>query len=343
MEALNMNNLLDAPENSDKAKYASWVTSVPVGLTFATLGLVGNTVSLIVWDRVARKTDVSGASIKYFKLLGVVNSCFLISYFLADTLQSCLPSLLQNYIFLSLYSYCFFPLFYYFNYATIWTMFAINIERYLICVRQIRLSNWTRMVLLIMMYIFGIILNVPNVFVYEPFLIQTSNTTTWTLHETQFSRSQANMDYKFWVHCFLICILPLLIMTILNISIFLSIRNSFKSIKNHLTATSHRMRQDRSVGITLFSVTLGFLVLLLWECIATCLWFRGFKKSDPAAWTAVNISFAVGKLAIVFHSSLNCMLYFITGSLFRSELRLLLTEKLMGKGRLTKLLSESNS
>eukprot|EP00092_Neocalanus_flemingeri_P076315 GFUD01094644.1.p1 GENE.GFUD01094644.1~~GFUD01094644.1.p1 ORF type:complete len:243 (+),score=50.73 GFUD01094644.1:36-731(+) len=231
MEALNMNNLLDAPENSDKAKYASWVTSVPVGLTFATLGLVGNTVSLIVWDRVARKTDVSGASIKYFKLLGVVNSCFLISYFLADTLQSCLPSLLQNYIFLSLYSYCFFPLFYYFNYATIWTMFAINIERYLICVRQIRLSNWTRMVLLIMMYIFGIIL----------------------------------------------------------------------------------------------------------------FWFRGFKKSDPAAWTAVNISFAVGKLAIVFHSSLNCMLYFITGSLFRSELRLLLTEKLMGKGRLTKLLSESNS
>merc|ERR1719186_1978066 len=199
------------------------------------MGMMGNTLSFLVWDRVARKTNGSTSSIMYFKLLGVVNFCFLVSYILADCLQSFLPSLLHNYIFLSLYSYCFFPLFYYFNYATIWTMFSITIDRYLTCVRHVRLSCWTRRVLLIVMYIFGIVLNIPNVFAYQPIQIQTQNETIWTLHETQFSKNQANMDYKFWVHCFLICIVPLVIMTILNLSIVKSIRESFKRIEHHLT------------------------------------------------------------------------------------------------------------
>eukprot|EP00092_Neocalanus_flemingeri_P056866 GFUD01067463.1.p1 GENE.GFUD01067463.1~~GFUD01067463.1.p1 ORF type:complete len:336 (-),score=33.94 GFUD01067463.1:130-1137(-) len=329
--SMDMINQGDYNVYEEKTHYANWVTSVPVGLTFATLGLMGNALSLIVWDRVARKTEVSNSNITSFKLLGVVNSCFLVSYLLADTLKSCVPSLLQNYTFLTLYSYCFFPMFFNLNFATIWTMFAINIERYLICVCQINLSNWTRTVLLINIFIFGSVLNIPNLFVYEPFLIETPNGTMWILHKTEFAKSQANIDYMFWVHCFLICILPLVIMAILNISLCKSIRDSFKRVKNHLSATSIRMRQDRSAHITLFTVTIFFLVLLLWECIASCLWFRGFLQSDPTGWTSVNISFAVGKLAIIIHCSLNCALYFASGSIFRSELCLLFTQGDGGK------------
>ena len=106
-----------------------------------------------------------------------------------------------------------------------------------------KLSILTRKVFLVVLYMFGMVLNIPNVFTFRPVLDKTSNESIWVLHETEFSKSQANFEYKFWIHCFLFCVLPLAIMIGLNVSIAKSIRESFNRIENHLSAVSTRTKQ----------------------------------------------------------------------------------------------------
>ena len=108
-----------------------------------------------------------------------------------------------------------------------------------------------------MLYIFGLVLNIPNVFTFRPDLDKTANGSIWMLQETEFSKSQANYEYKFWIHCFLICILPLAIMIVLNVRIAICIRESFSTIQNHLSAISTRTKQvglkpDTSLLIHIF-------------------------------------------------------------------------------------------
>jgi hypothetical protein len=149
-------------------------------------------------------------------------------------------------------------------------------------------SILTRKVLLIVLYMFGFVLKIPNLFTFRPVLDKTSNDSIWVLHETEFSKSQANYKYRFWIHCFLLCILPLVIMIVLNVSIAKSIRESFSKIENHVSAILTKTKQvgiesNTSMFIRIYFLNSGsqhqphtvfvtafFLVLLLWECIATC-------------------------------------------------------------------------
>ena len=125
--------------------------------------------------------------------------------------------------------------------------------RYLICTRNVKPSILTRKVFLVVLYIFGLVLNIPNVFTFRPDLDKTANGSIWVLQETEFSKSQANYEYKFWIHCFLICILPLAIMIVLNVRIAICIRKSFSMIQNHLSGVSTRTKQ---VGLKLTLVCL---------------------------------------------------------------------------------------
>lgn len=77
--------------------------------------------------------------------------------------------------------------------------------------------------------------------------------------------------------------------------------------------------------IMLLTVTISFLVLLAWQCITQCFWMLEYGKTpkDPnsSTWQIVDTSFAFAKLGVIINSSINWFFYCITSTMFRNEMR----------------------
>ena len=83
-----------------------------------------------------------------------------------------------------------------------------------------------------------------------------------------------------------------------------------------------QQREDQ-VTRTLLVVTISFLVLLAWQCVSKCLWISeiGRNETHNEMREKIDKAFAFCKLSIVVNSSMNCLLYCFTGSMFRNELK----------------------
>ena len=71
-------------------------------------------------------------------------------------------------------------------------------------------------------------------------------------------------------------------------------------------------------------MTVSFLILLASQCISQCLYMLEHGKlngEETDVWRLVDKSFAVAKLGVIVNSSINCLLYCITGSIFRMEIK----------------------
>jgi hypothetical protein len=85
-------------------------------------------------------------------------------------------------------------------------------------------------------------------------------------------------------------------------------------------AVRGRVRQDRRLTITLLTVTTAFLILLLWQCFAQCFHKLHNDDKDQMMRNLAISFYAFGKLGVVVNSSIHCLLYFLSGSLYRREL-----------------------
>ena len=93
-------------------------------------------------------------------------------------------------------------------------------------------------------------------------------------------------------------------------------------IFHSLGQTSCLQRHENQVTAMLLSITFSFLVLFAWQCISQCFWMtqHGITDGVPTVvWEIVDNSFAAAKLGAVINASLNCVLYYCTGCIFRRE------------------------
>lgn len=95
------------------------------------------------------------------------------------------------------------------------------------------------------------------------------------------------------------------------------------SIDANLPKPRHE-RGARQTTKLLLVVTFTFLAFLAWLCITQCLWMQEYRRAEKHTWRIVDNSFTLGKLGIVFNSSINWCLYCITGSIFRKQARSML-------------------
>ena len=71
-------------------------------------------------------------------------------------------------------------------------------------------------------------------------------------------------------------------------------------------------------------MTVSFLILLASQCISQCLYMLEHGKlngKETDVWRLVDKSFAIAKLGVILNSSINCLLYCLTGSFFRMEIK----------------------
>jgi len=239
---------------------------------------------------------------------------------------------------------------------------GVTVDRYLLIVHRFRMGTKTHFGWLFVLFSSGFIINLPHFFNYVPELQVSGEAEVWKWASTPYSESAAGFRYEFWVHCIFIVLAPWISIASLNLAIFCHIIKTTGSIttmmhsetqtgnssvltevsksddcrishvesgvKPNYSPLKNRCKQDNQVSWTLLTVTVTFLVLLLWQCIAQCFWMQEWHKYDSQnkhLWAGVSISFGIAKMGIVIYSSVNCFLYFFTGSLFRRELRELIS------------------
>lgn len=75
---------------------------------------------------------------------------------------------------------------------------------------------------------------------------------------------------------------------------------------------------------TLIILTIAFLVLQGFQCISKCFYLQRYGVVDGRetySWYIVRDTYAVAKLGLIVHASLNFFFYCLAGSMFKKELR----------------------
>lgn len=301
-----------------------WVSSVPLGVTISVIGVLGNAISVYIWLRILKKKiDSSSSTSIYLIALGIVDCCLLLFFLLTNSIPSGTTAVAHNYVYAVFYSYIGFPLLYFFIVASIWLLVGVTFSRFLIVTTPLKARGWctpSRTLLSIGIILgFSFIVNSPHFFNFYPGKING----TYHILETDYAKSGGGKAYEFWVHCMFLVLVPWFVLLSLNSSIIWSMRQrAVKTIKIFGTDKNkkqERIRQQHQITKTLLFVTFAFIILLGWQCITQCLWMVGYSQSD-AQWSMIDKMFSVAKLGIMVNSSINWVLYCLTGSSFRKEI-----------------------
>jgi len=309
-------------------EYLHDITSGEIGLTIATIGLLGNMFSTIIWSRISNrprngKGDQTPACAAYFLAMAIIDSGLLVSFIAGDSLPVFIPVLRKSFTYAWLYSFFIYPLFSFFLCSSIWIVAAVTLHRFLFVIHGKTYPFRKNIVAIILINIVGFLVQIPQFFHFRPSITIADNSTEgyWTYNSTDFANSQPFIDYLFWLHCIFLILLPLILIIILNSLLLYNINKSNDSVFKYLSNNDSRMKRNRKMTITILTVTTSFLVLLLWQCIAQCFWLLGYHQDDPdkTIWNMVDASYAVSRLGIIIHSSINCPLYYVSGPIFRRE------------------------
>merc|ERR1711872_24465 len=78
------------------AELVHWVNSVPLGLTICALGILGNSVSMLVWVRIHRKLRELNTTILYFVIMAVIDSGLLWMFIFKDSIPALQPEFIKE-------------------------------------------------------------------------------------------------------------------------------------------------------------------------------------------------------------------------------------------------------
>lgn len=308
-----------------------WIFSVPVGIAICLIGIIGNLISICVWHRIMKsKRGSNNATSIYLIVLGLVDTGLLFFFLITDTIPTNVPSVKATFSFAAFYSYFGYPIFFFFIVASIWLMIGVTATRFIMVKFPLKARDWCSprraYIGIATTLIGGFIINIPHFFNYHPVKVGSE----YELQMTKYGRSEYAQMYEFWVHCMFLVLAPWATIAILNACIIHSMLTRTKYMqKLDKTSSSKQARNKHDVQMTrvLLTVTFTFLFLLALQCITQCFYMLGQgKKKENVAWNqhAVDIAFSLAKMGVVINSAINCFLYCLTGSLFRSELKRLL-------------------
>ena len=107
-----------------------WICSVPLGIIFSVLGLIGNTLSVLVWKQILKKKISSNSSTSiYLIALAIVDSGLLVFFLFSDTLHVNSPEIKKTYSYAAFFSYVGFPMFFFFIVSSIWMVVGVTVNR----------------------------------------------------------------------------------------------------------------------------------------------------------------------------------------------------------------------
>lgn len=295
------------------------IFSVYVGLAVCGIGLVGNLISVLVWKRLNRKRSDSGKSAGIFLIaMAFVDSGLLIFFILFESIPELVPSIMHKFHYVQFYCYFLFPMYFFFIVASIWMVISITYNRFVAVVFPHKAASLNTLkksyIIVACTLVFSFIINLPHFFNFRP--IQ-ENDGSWTADSTKYGKSKAATEYDFVAHCMLLVLIPWVIVLVLNSVII------YKLCKNkdfRASTGKGKMSKERQTTMILLAVTFAFMLFLIWQCITQCFYMLHFKENNAQVWFHVDGAYAPARLGVIINSSINFILYCLTGSMFRKEM-----------------------
>jgi len=295
------------------------IFSAYVGLTLCVIGLLGNTISILVWRRINKKRHDSGKSAGMFLIaLAVADSGLLIFFAMTESFQSIATKAKMTYYYVWFFCYIGFPMYFFFIVASIWMVISITYNRFIAVIFPHKTAslNTTKKSYGIIFgtLCFSFAINMPHFFNFHPV---SNNAGDWVAEKTDYGKTYGAAMYDFWAHCMLLVLIPWVLVSILN---FLIVRKLYvnRSVRSH--SVKGKLSKEYQTTIILLTISFSFLLFLIWQCITQCFYMLHFKSGNKKVWSEISSAYAPARLGVVLNSSVNFVLYCLSGKIFRKEM-----------------------
>ena len=298
-----------------------WYTVI-VG-TLSILGLVGNTLSLIVLQR-----DNGGKVANLLlQALAIADNCVLIAsigilsiygslpYFKAyDTLRRLLSPI-------RLY---FQPIAYITKTCAIWMTVLLAVNRFVVIKKPLRAQDlctlWKARLQVLGVVVFSIVCNIPTFFHFKEITVQEGNASRTRL--TYSSIGAGSSAYVIYTNTFsvLVLLLPMVILIIMNVGLILELRKMQQQRKRLSTMATPNNTSDANITLVMIIIIVIFIVCHLPDRVAQGI--GSFYKETW--WTYSCYVDAACNFLIAFNSSINFFVYYFVRKRFRETLSSLL-------------------
>lgn len=291
-----------------------WINGVLTNI-IVLLGMIGNFLTIIILSQRAMRSSTN----YYLSALAIWDSAVLICTLLLIGLPGALPQedVYMTHVFAYVVSYIY-PIALIAQTATIWLTVSFTVERYIAVCHPLKAATMctiTRAKTVITGVSLGSTLyNIPRWFDYTPTRIAgpLSNDTVVVPSRTAFSQNPIYLQVYFsWLYVPIMCIVPLLILLVLNLFLILAVRHSQRQRKD----MNVRQCRENSITIMLVSIVMVFIV-----CQVPALVYNLAYAVDNAH-VQMNFGYQIlsnlRNFLVNLNSAVNFILYCALGQKFR--------------------------
>ncbi|KAK3091717.1 hypothetical protein FSP39_022110 [Pinctada imbricata] len=301
------------------AKKMHWTTSTIFGTVFLIIGLIGNTLSLLVWNRKSMQSSTG----YYLIAQAIADITVLVFFYLTDSIKMIDPAITTSYAYGVFFAYIGYPVFFLGVVVSIWMTVGVTVDRYIqVCwIHRAKAFCNRKRAFVGIGLITGLcfIVNLPHFKTFYAIPASDRQPSDNAFAFTEFGAGEGSMRYEFWVHCIVLVLVPWFTIFVLNLLIIHRVvkTNQKMSAGKTLKGKDKTRRAENQLTRLLLIVTFTFLVLIALQCITQCFYML---KPKSANLQLVDEAFSVAKLGVVINSSINFFLYCLSGQRFRREL-----------------------
>lgn len=300
----------ETPADKSGLQLFTYVINYFVIMPLCIFGIICNILSIIVLTKDNRKS----VTFLFLKCLAVADNCELVAVLFIYVLPLSVKFPTQ----MDLWGY---PIAMMIQTITILLVVIVTVDRYIaICmptkVRSISTITRARLQVLCVV-IFSIIFHIPRFFDHKLVeeLNPCTNETKLVIKPEPFNNRTYHLVYTVFLYSFVNFIIPLIILTYLNVKLILTLKHARRERKT-MTHNSKKMstgNADRSVTLMLVLVVIVFTICQL-PALFTQIW-SGFRDESNS-----NLYRYIGEVTnfmVTLNSSTNFIIYCIFGQKFR--------------------------
>ena len=289
--------------------------------TVSLLGLVGNTLSIVV----LRRDKGSKIANLLLQALALADNCVLIAtisilsiiyaslpYFKADKTLDFLTNSIRLYIQ---------PIAYITKTCAIWMTVLLAINRYVVVKRPLQAQNVCTLlrakIQVLVVVVFSIACNLPRFFHYKEVIVQKGNISETELQHTSIGKGSS--IYPLYINMFstVVVLLPMVIVIVMNVGLIRELRK-VRQQRKRLSRMTPSCGSSSDSNITLVTVIIIVIFIVCHTPDAVALGIDSFHKEDW--WIYSCYVEAACNFLIAFNSSINFFVYYFVRRKFRQTL-----------------------
>ena len=276
------------------------------------LGLVGNILTIVILSQRAMRSSTN----IYLSALAWWDTIVLLGTALLIGLPTAWPAY-KRFVYAFVVSYLY-PVALIAQTATIWLTVSFTVERYIAVCHPLKAASmctiWRAKVVIAGVSLGSTFYNIPRWFDYRPMWITDSatNVTHVVPSPTTFSVNPIYVQVYFsWLYVPIMCIIPLVGLSVLNLFLVLAVRRSQKQRKD----MNVKQSRENNVTIMLVSVVLVFIICQVPALVYNLAYAidRKYVMSN----FAYNVLSTLRNFLVTFNSAINFLLYCALGQKFR--------------------------